>query len=80
MCPIWKEVSGWNEPVAIAILPDHPTPVEHRTHTKEPVPFLIYAPGIEPDDVETFDEESCRKGACGHLKKDEFIKMFMGIV
>lgn len=80
VCPIWKEISGWNEPVAIAILPDHPTPVEHRTHTKEPVPFLIYAPGIEPDDVETFDEESCRKGACGHLKKDEFIKMFMEIV
>ncbi|MBL7124157.1 MAG: phosphoglycerate mutase, partial [Actinobacteria bacterium] len=26
----------------IMILPDHPTPVSLRTHTDEPVPFLIY--------------------------------------
>ncbi len=65
------------EPIAIAVLPDHPTPVKLRTHTNEPVPFLIYAPGIEPDGVETFDEESCKQGGYGCLKKDEFMKAFM---
>ena len=43
MC-IRDRVSTWDEPVCIAVLPDHPTPVEIRTHVKEPVPFIIYYP------------------------------------
>lgn len=70
-------VSRLGEPVAIAVLPDHPTPVAHRTHTNEPIPFLIYAPGIEADAVQTFDEEACQAGSYGLLQKDEFIKAFM---
>jgi len=31
----------------ILIVPDHPTPISKRTHTEEPVPFLIYGKGIE---------------------------------
>jgi 2,3-bisphosphoglycerate-independent phosphoglycerate mutase len=27
---------------SIMILPDHPTPIVKRTHTSDPVPFLIY--------------------------------------
>lgn len=86
--PIYEEVKNWGvpgtptadlEPVAIAVLPDHPTPVAHRTHTNEPIPFLIYAPGIEADAVETFDEFSCRSGEYGQLEKDGFIKAFMNI-
>lgn len=75
--PIWEEISRWDEPVAIAVLPDHPTPIKLRTHTNEPVPFLIYAPGIEADEVETFDEEACRKGGYSYLEKDGFIREFM---
>ena len=67
------------EDVAIAVLPDHPTPVAHRTHTSEPVPFLIYAPGISPDGVKTFDEDSCQLGSYGLLQKDDFINEFMKI-
>lgn len=70
-------VSKLGEPVAIAVLPDHPTPVAHRTHTNEPIPFLIYAPGIEADAVQTFDEDACKAGSYGLLQKDEFIKAFM---
>ncbi len=77
--PIYEAVKDWTEPVCIAVLPDHPTPVRHRTHTNEPVPFLIYAPGIQPDSVETFDEIACRDGQFGQLQKDEFIKAFMSI-
>ena len=77
--PIYEAVKEWDEPVAIAVLPDHPTPVHHRTHTNEPIPFLIYAPGIEPDDVQTFDEDACQKGCYGLLHKDEFMKSLMAI-
>ena len=72
--PIYEAVKDWNEPVAIAVLPDHPTPVAHLTHTNDPVPFLIYASGIEPDSVKTFDEVACKEGSYGLLEKDGFIK------
>ena len=75
--PILEALEQWNEPVTIAILPDHPTPCAHRTHTAEPVPFLIYRPGIEPDGVQTFDEVACQQGAYGTLEKDEFIRTFL---
>ena len=75
--PIYEAVKEWNEPVAIAVLPDHPTPCEHRTHTAEPVPFLIWHAGIAPDVVECFDEEAAKSGSYGLMKEDEFIKVFM---
>ena len=77
--PILKEVSGWSEPVSIAILPDHPTPCEHRTHTADPVPFLIYHPEIEPDAVQTFDEVACKEGIYGVMERNEFMNEFMKI-
>ena len=73
--PVYEAVK--DQPVAIAVLPDHPTPVAHRTHTNEPVPFLIYAPGMKADSVETFDEEACKKGDYGQLEKDGFIRALM---
>ena len=77
--PIYEEVSKWDEPVAIAVLPDHPTPCAHRTHTSDPIPFLIYAPGMEPDGVTAFDEESCKQGAYGNIEGIEFTKIFLSL-
>lgn len=77
--PIYNEVKKWNEPVCIAVLPDHPTPVEMRTHVSEPVPLVIYYPGIVPDVVTEYDEESCSHGALGLLRLQEFMKTFMSI-
>ncbi len=77
--PIYDEVSQWDDPVCIAVLPDHPTPVEIRTHVKEPVPFLIYYPGIEPDSVEKYDEVSCVGGGYGLLQLQDFMNTFMKV-
>ena len=75
--PIFEEVSKWDEPVAIAVMPDHPTPVEIRTHVKEPVPFIVWYPGISPDSVQTYSEVSCVSGSYGMLYLTEFMNMFM---
>ena len=75
--PIYEAVKDWDEPVAIAVLPDHPTPCELRTHTKDPIPFLIWYPGIEADSVQTYDEVTACEGSYGLLKEDEFMKTFM---
>ena len=75
--PIYEAVKDWDEPVSIAVLPDHPTPCELRTHTSEPVPFLMYYPGIEPDEVQTFDEIACKEGIYGVMKENEFMNEFI---
>ena len=75
--PIYEEIKTWDEPVSIAVLPDHPTPVEMRTHVAEPVPFLIWYQGIEPDEVKQFDEVSAVSGSYGLLRLSEFIHCFM---
>lgn len=71
--------SSLGEDVAIAVLPDHPTPVAHRTHTSDPVPFLIYAPGMQADSVTSFGENTCLKGSYGLLEKDGFIRTLMAV-
>lgn len=75
--PIAREVSGWSEPVAIAVLPDHPTPCRIKTHTAAPVPFTIYRPGAEPDGVTAYDELSAAAGAYGTLAGERFIHEFL---
>lgn len=75
--PIFEAVSTWDEPVTIAILPDHPTPCALRTHTMDPVPFIIYRPGETGDEVQVYDEFACRKGSYGELREMEFMQHFM---
>jgi 2,3-bisphosphoglycerate-independent phosphoglycerate mutase len=45
---IVKNMEGLGEPFRVLFLPDHPTPIAKKTHTSDPVPFVIYdstAPG-----------------------------------
>ncbi|MBR6893574.1 MAG: cofactor-independent phosphoglycerate mutase [Bacteroidaceae bacterium] len=77
IAPIYNEVSTWDELVCIAVLPDHLTPVEQRIHVGQPVPFLIWHRGIEPDEVQEYDEVSCVSGSYGMLRLNQFIKELM---
>lgn len=79
IAPIYNEIRTWKEPVCMAVLPDHLTPVEMRIHVGEPVPFLIWHPNIEPDEVQQYDEMSCTRGAYGLLRLNEFMQTFMSI-
>jgi 2,3-bisphosphoglycerate-independent phosphoglycerate mutase len=40
--PVYEYLRGTGEPYRIIVLPDHETPVELRTHTSNPVPFILY--------------------------------------
>lgn len=42
----------------LLLLPDHPTPIEVRTHTGEPVPYLLYDSTKEEKGTETYDEKN----------------------
>lgn len=74
---ILEEVEKMDEDVAIAILPDHPTPCALKTHTRKPVPFSIYKPGNQPDSVLVYDEFDVENGAFSILYGNEFIKEFL---
>jgi len=74
---IVEETQKMKEPVSIAILPDHPTPCSLKTHVHDPVPFLIYHPDGQADEVKKYDEESVKSGFYGLLKEDEFIKALL---
>ena len=79
IAPIYNKVATWNEPVCIAVLPDHLTPVEQRIHVGQPVPFIIWHRGMEPDSVQQYDEVSCVSGSYGLLKLNEFMQALMAI-
>jgi 2,3-bisphosphoglycerate-independent phosphoglycerate mutase len=77
IAPIYQAIQTWDEPVCVAVLPDHLTPVEQRIHVGQPVPFLIWYRGIEADSVQQYDEVSCVSGSFGLLKLGEFMKALM---
>lgn len=75
--PIVEAIEQMEEDVCVAVLPDHPTPVEMRIHVNEPVPFIIWHKGINPDEVQQYDEVSCVNGAYGLLRLQEFMNVLM---
>lgn len=75
--PVYEAVKNWDERVAIAVLPDHPTFCRTRTHDRGAVPVIIFNPELEPDSVVTYDEFSVKSGALGSMQSDEFMKTFL---
>ena len=77
--PIIEAIEQMDEDVCVAVLPDHPPPVELRIHVNEPVPFIIWHKGIVADDVQQYDEISCVSGGYGLLRLRQFMNEFMKI-
>ena len=70
-------LDGVKEPYAIAISPDHPTPISVGTHTRDPVPFAIKSPTLKSDGVKKFDEDSAKKGAFGLITNEYLISLLI---
>ena len=58
LAPVHEYLKACGEDYRIMILPDHPTPLRIRTHSIDPVPFMIYDSKVENCGVENFSEES----------------------
>jgi len=74
--PVLKYLETNND-TSVAFLPDHPTPCEKRTHTRDNVPFMIYRPGSEPDDVTVYNEKSVLEGKFGFVDQTDFMKLLL---
>ena len=56
VAPVRAEMDRRGQPYKMMVLPDHYTPVAARTHTLEPVPFVIYDSREEKRNPAAFDE------------------------
>ena len=45
-----------DEPYRLLVLPDHPTPIRVRTHTGDPIPYLLYDSGKELRRIGAYNE------------------------
>jgi 2,3-bisphosphoglycerate-independent phosphoglycerate mutase len=63
--------------IGLLVLPDHPTPLEIKTHVPEPVPFLMWGPGFRGNGAAAFTESEARATglavAPGHLLLGRFL-------
>lgn len=57
--PVYDYLVSTGEDFKIMVLPDHPTPIVMRTHSSDPVPFMIYSSAKEEDGVDSFTEDNC---------------------
>lgn len=73
-----EEIAKMEEPVTIAVLPDHPTPCATRIHTRDAVPFIIFRPGETPDESQFYDEFEVAKGSYGLLFGKQFMTALIG--
>jgi 2,3-bisphosphoglycerate-independent phosphoglycerate mutase len=55
----------------VAVLPDHPTPIHVKTHTRNPVPFVVRGKG--KDGTKEYSEQSARSGGLGMKKAVDFL-------
>ncbi len=73
--PILEGLEARRIEAAIAVLPDHPTPVATGQHGRDPVPVAIRRPGEAPDSTERFDEEQASRGSLGMMAGPQFMRM-----
>ncbi|NLY44328.1 MAG: cofactor-independent phosphoglycerate mutase [Clostridiaceae bacterium] len=76
---IMEELNNMGEDYRIMVLPDHPTPLDIRTHTSDPVPYIIYRSDKKVFNPElTYDELSAQKTgnyiAEGYTIMDYFLR------
>lgn len=63
LAPVWEYLKNSGEDYRILLLPDHPTPIEIRTHSMEPVPFVLYDSTAKQKGVATYAEaENAKTG------------------
>jgi len=64
-------------PHRILVISDHPTPIRLRTHTADPVPFLIYGDGVRPVRSQSFSEKSAMLGELKFERGHELMEYFL---
>lgn len=59
--PIRDALAASGEPFRMMILPDHPTPIRCRTHTSDPVPYILYDSTMEAKAIRRYSEKEAKE-------------------
>ncbi|MBQ4155594.1 MAG: cofactor-independent phosphoglycerate mutase [Clostridia bacterium] len=77
LTPLYDEIQKYGD-FKILIMPDHPTPLTTKTHSSEPVPFMIYDSSVEYNGADTFTEENALATGLYIDKSVDLMPMFLG--
>ena len=75
--PVKEGVDGFGEPYRMLIRPDHPTPVSVRTHTADPVPYLLYDSAGEEEHTWNYNEAEAKKSGVFFENGWELMEYFL---
>ncbi len=76
--PLIEGLKTSGEDWRVMLMPDHATPIEIRTHSRDPVPFAIIGKGILADGVQSFDEEAAKRGGYGVVEATKLMGIMLG--
>ncbi|MGQ9788299.1 MAG: cofactor-independent phosphoglycerate mutase [Candidatus Hadarchaeaceae archaeon] len=62
----------------VSVLPDHPTPINVRAHTSDPVPFAVLVPGAKGDGLR-FTEADAAEGSLGPIEGPQFMRLVLSL-
>ncbi len=75
--PVCAQLKGAGEDFRMLVLPDHPTPIRIRTHTDDPVPYLLYDSTEKKAGRDVYSERTGRETGvfveCGHHLIDRLL-------
>ena len=74
---VGRVIQSAGENVAYCVLPDHPVPIALGKHTRTPVPVSVWQPGVEPDSVQVYDEDSVKNGSLGYMKGSDLMDLLL---
>ena len=58
--PVYEKMKASGEDFKMLIMPDHPTPIAVRTHTSDPVPYMIYDSTRDISNPYTYCEKNAK--------------------
>ena len=57
IAPIQAAMDASGEAYRLLVLPDHPTPIRCRTHTADPVPYVLYDSTCQQKKIAKYSEK-----------------------
>ena len=73
LAPLVKKMDKSGEDYRMLIMPDHPTPISCRTHTSDPVPYMLYDSRVNKNTTWMYNEKDAK--ASGNVEKKGYTLM-----
>ena len=76
--PVYEGLKEMGEDFRILVMPDHPTPIRCRTHTSDPVPYLLYDSTVNRDEKWNYNEKDAKAGGIYEPVGHHLMAHFLG--